>query len=659
MQNQKNTKMKIKRSIRFKIMTITTLIVICVMLACSLIIRYSMQNLTESILLDILQPMVKQSSKAVEANLHLMADRIIGIAADSKLTTLDSTQEDMETVLKNARNTYEFYGIGIYDMDGNSIALDGDIVETISTEKWFELLQESDNLTIADPLITNNYTGIPMAMPIKIDSETTAYLVGIYKYDILSEVLSSIHIGQSGMALIINEDGKIVGHPQTSVVQEEFNIYELDTADSAHQIFDRMITKETGSAQGNVNGQESFVSFCPVRGTHWSFAVEVPKTDYMQYTNIALLNTIFCTVTSLIVALIIIWLTTTVISKQLKKAITRMNAFSEGDLTSQIEVKHSRDEVEILSYALQTAVQSINGYLTEIHGILDNISRGNLNVSADGNYQGDFVVLKQSLTNIIESLNQMMKQISHTARQLMETANNMESQSEELHQVVSSQTEAMTELNTEVDTIKDNLNDVTENTKETQLRTLEIAEQIASGRQKMNELKIAMKAIDQNATQVNTISQLIDDIARQTNILALNAAVEASRAGTAGKGFAVVAGEVRKLAAQSSEAASRAMETIGTACELVKQGVDLTIEASASMENIKKGSDTVTDIAARLSETVDIQENSLHNITKKIKDISEITAQNLECAQKASNASTALTSESKQLNKLLAKFRFH
>ena len=39
----------------------------------------------------------------------------------------------------------------------------------------------------------------------------------------------------------------IVGHHQIEVVQQELNIYDLDKGASAHQIFDRMITRESGS----------------------------------------------------------------------------------------------------------------------------------------------------------------------------------------------------------------------------------------------------------------------------------------------------------------------------------------------------------------------------------------------------------------------------
>jgi len=53
--------------------------------------------------------------------------------------------------------------------------------------------------------------------------------------------------------------------------------------------------------------------------------------------------------------------------------------------------------------------------------------------------------------------------------------------------------------------------------------------------------------------EVGTISQKIGEIASETNMLALNATIEANRAGDKGRGFAVVAGEVKVLAAQTSQ----------------------------------------------------------------------------------------------------------
>ncbi len=646
-----------RRSIRFKIMAMTTVIVIGVMLICTAVLRHSMQSLTESILLDVMQPIAKESAKAVEANVHLMADRMMSLASDERL--VGAASQGKKEALESIRNTYEFYGIGLYDRNGEVIAEDGDDYGSLSGAEWFGLMQETDNMTIGDPVVMDGYVGLPMGMPVRADGETVAYLVGLYKYDMLSEVLGTIHIGQSGMAVMINEDGKVVGHPETDVVRAEINIYDMDQSETAAQIFDRMITREIGSAEGMVNGQQAYVAFCPVRGTRWTFAVEVPKTDYMHVTNAAVWNTMIGTVAALAVALVMIWIVTTVISGQLKKAIGRMNGLAEGDLQSQVEVRKSGDEVEILSASLKATIESMNRYITEIRRVLESISEGNLNVETQGEYQGDFVVVKESLLHITVSLNRMMKQISGTARQLAITAQNMGSQSEELHQAAASQTSVMDGLNAEVESIKENLADVTENMRETRGRAAGIAAQIADGSRKMKELQDAMGAIDQNAADISKISKLMEEIAKQTNILALNASVEAARAGEFGKGFAVVALEVRTLAEQSGDAAKNTVEMIEKAIGLIQQGVRLTAETSQALEEISRSSDAVTEIADRLSETVDIQGNSLLEITGRIGDMSVITQQNLQCAGRTADASAELRVESEKLNQLLGRFRFH
>lgn len=67
----------------------------------------------------------------------------------------------------------------------------------------------------------------------------------------------------------------------------------------------------------------------------------------------------------------------------------------------------------------------------------------------------------------------------------------------------------------------------------------------------------AIEALSEATAQVRDFVTLVQKMSRQSKLLALNAAMEAARAGDQGEGFAVVAAEVRRLAANSEEAAEK------------------------------------------------------------------------------------------------------
>ncbi|NEZ61423.1 methyl-accepting chemotaxis protein [Leptolyngbyaceae cyanobacterium CCMR0082] len=139
--------------------------------------------------------------------------------------------------------------------------------------------------------------------------------------------------------------------------------------------------------------------------------------------------------------------------------------------------------------------------------------------------------------------------------------------------------------------------------------------------------------LSEQTDQISIISNLVADVADQTNMLALNAAVEAARAGEQGKGFAVVAGEIRKLADQSRDSASK----IGTLVEAIQSSINSTVMVTdEGTKTAKAGIETAKDTANVFNQIAEAI-NEVYNNSQQIAQTAKRQAVGVQQAVSAMN----------------------
>jgi methyl-accepting chemotaxis protein len=126
-------------------------------------------------------------------------------------------------------------------------------------------------------------------------------------------------------------------------------------------------------------------------------------------------------------------------------------------------------------------------------------------------------------------------------------------------------------------------------------------ERIHGVRQETEQSAGSLLALKGRSEEIQNITQIIDQVAGQTNLLALNAAIEAARAGEHGRGFAVVADEVRKLASKTTMATREIGDKLNTIYDEINQAatrmerlvgvvegvVENTEQVGGTLENIR------------------------------------------------------------------------
>lgn len=241
---------------------------------------------------------------------------------------------------------------------------------------------------------------------------------------------------------------------------------------------------------------------------------------------------------------------------------------------------------------------------------------------------------ENSVKGIVDTVASAVTKINTTARKLEQLANHTKQET--------------TQLSTTSNLTNNNIQGVSKATSEFNSAVNEISTQVT------NSLEYARRAAEQTdqvnnvvlelenkASAISGIIDIINNITSQIDLLALNATIEAARAGDMGKGFAVVANEVKALATQTS----KATEQINIQISGIQSSTN---QAVVSIQEITESVKTINQNSASIASAVEEQSVSTSYIAESISQVasmSDSVSESVEKVTASSNHSGETASE--------------
>jgi len=538
---------------------------------------------------------------------------------------------------------------------------------TYSTGEYYATTKKLQAPHITEPYSYKLTTGetvwlITVSSPI---FDENGELIGVANCDILADTINNLKYDMGGYktaySYILTEEGTYVADSAKSD--------NVGTAFKVENESDRKISESLKNNSSvmvvdtdkNNNNAKNWIFHTPIKvdgiEKTWSSAFAIDQSEALSSVYKIILIVALVSAGGIIILGIFCFISLKKALSPINGLVSKVQALGAGKLSTEKSTNYTNDEIGRLSEIYENTSATLNSYIGEISEVLTQLSSGNLELTVDREYIGDFEEIKHNLNQIINSLNLIFSEMNMSAEQVYEGAMQVSSAAQSLSQGATEQASSVEELSSTINNIASQIKETAQNAERAKQISIESGIATNQSQEQMNKMIGAMNEISNTSNEIGKIIKNIDDIAFQTNILALNAAVEAARAGVAGKGFAVVAEEVRNLAGKSAESAKSTATLIASALVAINNGSKIVSETAKALEDVVSGSQQSAEVIQDIADASAEQAQAIAQVNIGISQISDVVQTNSATAEESAAASEELSGQAQMLKEIIGKFK--
>ena len=461
---------------------------------------------------------------------------------------------------------------------------------------------------------------------------------------------------KSSYAYVVADDGTMLYHPVPDKIGQPVE------NDAVKQLLGEIAKGsrlESDVIIYEFKGVMKYASFYIGKNLDFIVVVTADETEALSSVNVVLRNSIFASVITLILCSVIGLLVAFRIVRPIERITEMTSTLSELDFTRkkhQDSIDKRKDEtgvmgrsIDILRNKLTSTVKSITVHSSRLYD-----ASSVMNNSAEETALA-IEQVEKAIAEIAQGATAQAQETQTATENVILMGNMIEETNEEVESLRATARKMRDAGNKAIGIISE-LNSVNQRTKE--------AIQIIYDQ---------TNTTNESAMKIREATDMISDIAEETNLLSLNASIEAARAGEQGRGFAVVASQIQKLAEQSNESArqidgiinslisdsEKSVETMEDVKEVIEKQNENVMNTENAFHEVKDGIDKSIDgIRAIVARTQKLDEarvrvvDVVQNLTAIAEENAASTEETSASAAEVGSIVSNIAENAKQLNEI-------